>query len=146
MKLLLGKHSAVDNARAKVLVRYWKGLILFQEFFNVSYWLHRREQAGGASTASEALIVARRTTRRGRLATKRGDRIAGWEERTVTSNGAVWRRTAAVAVTVGMGKAPTERGRGTTRNGGSTRVGAEYMVTTIMISDGAAFAIAVIAR
>ena len=76
--------------------------------------------------ATVALIVAGKTTRRGGMATRRGERRARGEERMVISKEAVRKRTAAVVVAVGMGKAPTKRGRRmTTRKGGRTRVGAE---------------------
>ena len=52
----------------------------FQECFSVSYWRHRSERAGGTSTATVAPVVARRTTRRGRMATRKGESRAGGGE------------------------------------------------------------------
>ena len=101
MKLPLGKYTAVDEAAAE---RAW---VLLEKSNALSRMLQREllaERAGGASTATAALIVARKTTRRGRMATRRPERRAGGKERMVTSKDAVWKRTAAVVSDSGDGE------------------------------------------
>ena len=124
--LPLGKYTAVDEAAAE-------GAWVLLEKYNALSRMLQRELLAAPQGAGRGDIdgdgftdCGKEDNEDGENGDKEGERRAGGEERMVTSKEAVWKRTVAVAVTVGIGKAPTKRGRGmTTRMGERTRVGAE---------------------